>query len=68
MDCERVNVEIVNALDILGLHVQRLEAMSQCDDPALKRRLAKTASIMSSRTGDLATKARRVCQSYPNLT
>lgn len=67
IDLERTEVEIANHVDMLSLHLKKLEAFYKTATREQKKRGAVTAHKMVSRVVMIATRARRVSSLYPRL-
>lgn len=68
MDVDRVEADLANSVDLLFLHLNRLEQAAQTLPKPEKERLAKTANIFYARVCGLVKQANRVSVLYPKMT
>lgn len=69
MDTERVEADIANCMDLLFLHLGRLDRLATVEMSSEdKRRLSRTANIFAARTTGLVKQANRVVVKYPRMT
>lgn len=69
IDVERIEADIANCVDLLFLHLGRLEsAVLQPLSKDEKERLSRTANIFAARTTGLVKQANRVAVKYPRMT